>query len=129
MRPPADDPNLVDPSDEDIEAWAEGERQRRAAWLEGPTEDQKAAWAREQRQRRALVNDGAFRLPRPIAESAHVSQQFMREWQLATEGAMNLFWKFSMRGLNTLVREGQAWEAEHAPRSGRRVRLDDAPPE
>ena len=36
----------------DIAAWAERERKRRQAWLEGPNEEEKQAWADAERQRR-----------------------------------------------------------------------------
>jgi hypothetical protein len=39
-------------SEADIAAWAERERKRRQAWLEGPNEDDKQAWADAERQRR-----------------------------------------------------------------------------
>jgi hypothetical protein len=45
-----DDPWLV--PEADIAAWAEGERKRRQAWLEGPDEEEKRAWADAERKRR-----------------------------------------------------------------------------
>ena len=39
-------------SEPDIAAWAERERKRRQAWLEGPNEEEKQAWADAERQRR-----------------------------------------------------------------------------
>ena len=36
----------------DVTAWAERERKRRQAWLEGPNEEEKQAWADAERQRR-----------------------------------------------------------------------------
>jgi hypothetical protein len=39
-------------SDADVAAWAEREKKRRQAWLEGPNEDEKEAWADAERQRR-----------------------------------------------------------------------------
>jgi hypothetical protein len=38
------------PTDEEVEAWVERERQRRHAWLEGPTEEEKRAWAARRRR-------------------------------------------------------------------------------
>ena len=38
----------------EVEAWAERERRRRAAWLAGPGEEEKADWARRYRRRAAL---------------------------------------------------------------------------
>jgi hypothetical protein len=42
------------PTPEEIDAWAEGEHRRRAAWLEGPGEEEKRAWARRYRWRAVL---------------------------------------------------------------------------
>lgn len=39
-------------SEADIAAWAERERKRRQAWLEGPNEEDKEAWADAERLRR-----------------------------------------------------------------------------
>src|SRR5687767_6848473 len=47
---PADDPWAV--SEIDIAAWAERERKRRQAWLEGPDEEEKQEWAEAERKRR-----------------------------------------------------------------------------
>ena len=44
----ADDPWAV--PEADIAAWAERERKRRQAWLEGPDEEEKQAWADAERK-------------------------------------------------------------------------------
>lgn len=112
----AQEPMLVDPSDSEIEAWAERERQRRAAWLDGPTREQKLAWAEHERERR-LAEFPETQSTRSLLERARLSQRYMREAQLASEGMMNLFWKLSLRGLDVLLREGREWEEEFAPQA------------
>src|SRR3954449_6827125 len=39
-------------SESDVAAWAEREKKRRQAWLEGPNEEERQAWADAERQRR-----------------------------------------------------------------------------
>jgi hypothetical protein len=43
---------VSEPTDDDVERWADDERRRRQAWLEGPTEREKLEWAAVQRRRR-----------------------------------------------------------------------------
>ena len=125
MTTPEPPDTLNFPSDAEVQAWAEQERQRRAAWLEGPTQDQKVAWARRERERRLADDLGAAQPHHTLIEPVRMTQRLVREAQLISEGAFSLMWKWSQRGLDVLVREGRAWEEEYAPRRTRRVRLDD----
>jgi hypothetical protein len=115
-------PVLFEPSDAEVEAWAANERQRREAWLSGPTQAERAAWARRERQRRLAAGaDGE-----PAAERTRRNQRYMREAQLAAEGAMSLLWRWSRSRLETLVRAGREWEEEFVqPIRSRRVPMDD----
>jgi hypothetical protein len=124
---------FLEPSAADIEAWAAQERQRREAWLKGPTEEQKAAWARRERDRRLAELAGTGRGRRLGAEPARLLQLYMRQAQLATEGAMSLLFRMSLGDvLDQLVRAGREWEEEFGslPRR-RRVPLaaDESQPE
>ena len=52
--------------------------------------------------------------------------RYSREAQLAAEGAMSLFFRWSQRTFNELVKAGREWEEDTAlPRLPRRVRMDD----
>jgi hypothetical protein len=109
------------PSDEEVEAWAERERERRRAWLEGPTAQERAAWARRERLRR-MAELG----PVPhAAAAARRGRRYGRETMLATEGAVSLFSRWSRRALAELVHAGLEWEDEVATKPRRRIRLDD----
>jgi hypothetical protein len=109
------------PSDEEIDAWAERERERRRTWLEGPTPEERAAWARRERLRR-MAELG----PGPHASAlARRGRRYGRETMLATEGAMSLFSRWSRRALAELVHAGLEWEEEVATKPRRRIRLDD----
>jgi hypothetical protein len=133
-------PNLLEPSEAEVEAWAERERRRREEWLSGPTAEERAAWVQRERERRLTglragpasdATDLARRTLRPV-----------REAQLAAEGAVSLLWKgleadgpvgllrkWSRRGMDTLVRAGREWEEEMVrPPGGRRVPYDDDVP-
>jgi hypothetical protein len=124
----------------EIDEWAERERQRREEWLRGPTAEERAAWAQQERERRLA------RLRAPSAteasESGRLGAHYLREAQLAAEGAVRLVWKevaaegamgafrkWSRRGLDTLVRAGREWEEEAAQPGPRRpVPLDEQAP-
>lgn len=114
----------VEPSEAEIDAWAEREKARRQAWLAGPDADERAQYAQHVRQRRLAeaFDEGEFRLQ----ESMRLGLHYGREAQLAAEGAMALFYRWSRRTMTELVRAGREWEEETAlPRARRRVRMDD----
>jgi hypothetical protein len=117
-------PYRLDPSDAEIEEWAERERKRREAWLKGPTQEEKAAWARHERARR--LADVAAAQDEAAVKRDGLRLRYPREAQLAAEGAVSLAWKLSRRGLGLLMRAGREWEEEFAqPRRPRRVPLDE----
>lgn len=121
-RPDQDDPLHIDPTPDEVEAWAARERERRRTWLEGPDEADRAAWIRRERIRR-LAGLGA---DARAVELARLGRRYGRETQLVAEGAMSLFWSWSRRALAQLARTGLEWEEEvgRSPRR-RRVSLDD----
>jgi len=134
------EPNLLEPSAAEIDAWVERERQRRQGWLSGPTAEERAAWMQRERERRlASLRAG------PAPEETRLTRRVrlsLREAQLAAEGAVILVWKgveaegpvgllrqLSRRGLAVLVRAGQEWEVELGqPSRERRVPLDEDGP-
>jgi hypothetical protein len=114
----------LEPSPAEIEAWAERERARRQAWLDGPSEAERAEYALHLRQRRLAetFDEGEAMLQERMRQGLHYS----REAQLAAEGAMNLFFRWSQRTFAELVKAGREWEEDTAlPRLPRRVRMDD----
>jgi hypothetical protein len=117
------DPAL-EPSPEEINAWAERERARRQAWLAGPSQEERAEYATHLRQRRLAeaFDEGEVILQERMRQGLHYS----REAQLAAEGAMSLFFRWSQRTFAELVKAGREWEEDTAlPRMPRRVRMDD----
>ena len=117
------DPAL-EPRPEEINAWAERERARRQAWLSGPSEEERAEYATHLRQRRLAeaFDEGEVMLQERMRQGLRYS----REAQLATEGAISLFFRWSQRTFAELVKAGRDWEEEtNLPRIARRVRMDD----
>ncbi|MFV2064241.1 MAG: hypothetical protein ACC726_12125 [Chloroflexota bacterium] len=116
------EPPIVDPSDQEIEEWADHERERRKAWLAGPTAAERAAWAERERERRIADLGPEAR----AAEFARLGRRYGRETQLVAEGALSLLSTWSRHTLAELARAGEEWEedATRSPRR-RRVRLDD----
>jgi hypothetical protein len=120
----ADGPNTSEPTQAEIDAWAAHEKQRREAWLNGPTAEERAAYASRLRQRRlAEAFDEGETL---IAEKMRLGVRYGRETQLAAEGAMTLFYRWSRRTMAEMIRAGREWEEETSlPNRRRRVPLDD----
>jgi hypothetical protein len=125
------DPEIgLEPTDAEIQRWASQEHERREAWLHGPTDAQKASWAAQERARRSAERGlGQVRLPRPTiptpsVETRRLAQYYIREAQLATEGAMSMFFNMSIRNVvDTLVQAGRDWEDEYTNRPPRRRRV------
>jgi hypothetical protein len=122
-EPPWQGEAKLEPTDAEIEAWAEEERRRRQSWLQGPTPDERAAYARRERERRLAEIEGSDAW---FAERARTMGLLTRKGQLAAEGAMSLFMKWSRHTIDVLVDAGREWEEEFGrPRRRRRVQMDD----
>ena len=119
-----EDPGALEPTQAEIDDWVAQERKRREAWLQGPTEEERAAYASRLRQRRLAeaFDEGEAR----IADGVRMGVRYGRDTQLAAEGAMNLFYRWSRRTFSELVSAGRDWEEETSlPNRRRRVSLDD----
>jgi hypothetical protein len=114
----------VEPTQAEIDEWAAKEKARREAWMRGPTDEERAAYARRLRTRRlAEVLDESEHM---IDDGVRRGLHYGREGQLAAEGAMSLFYRWSRRRFAELVRAGREWEEETAlPSRRRRVPFDD----
>lgn len=118
------EPGALEPTQAEVEDWAAQERKRREAWLQGPTEGERAAYAKRLRQRRLAeaFDEGEAR----IADGVRVGVRYGRDTQLAAEGAMTLFYRWSRRTFSELVRAGREWEEDTSlPNRRRRVSMDD----
>ena len=112
-------------SEADVAAWAEREKKRRQAWLEGPNEDDKKAWAEAERLRRKrqyreeLLNiDDLFDVD--LEEGRRIADRMMA-------GFTNRLVDTPLRKLGDLLREGRSVESrEREPlRRRRRVYPDE----
>jgi len=118
-----------------VEAWAERERRRRQAWLDGPSEEEKERWARRQRRRRRSHDDWD---DRPVdrrrdddddeddEDLRDRADRLRREAILAAEGALDYAMRWPFRAWSHLVRAGRDWEDEDfQPRRRRRISYYD----
>src|SRR5215204_1317551 len=123
VEPPLSEDVKLEPTDAEIEAWAEEERRRRQTWVQGPTAEERAEFARRERERRLAELEGSDAW---VAERARQMGRVGREAQLATEGAISLLVKWSRHTFEALVDAGREWEEEFGrPRRRRRVSMDD----
>ena len=123
MAEPPTDPMSIEPTDAEIEEWAERERKRREAWLSGPTAEERAAYASRVRERRLAALEGG---EDPWTEWGRQMVKYPREMQLAMEGAMSLMLRWSRRSFEELQRAGREWEQDFGnPIRRRRVPLDE----
>ena len=119
-----DEPDALEPTQAEIDAWVARERARRQAWLNGPTDEERDAYANRLRHRRLAdaFDEGENR----IQEGVRTGVRYGREGQLAAEGAMTLLYRWSRRTMAELIRAGREWEEETSlPNRRRRVPLDD----
>ena len=115
-------------SDTDVAAWAEREKKRRQAWLEGPNEDEKQAWADAERQRRKrqyredLLDIDLFDFD--LEEGRRFADR-MADRMMA--GIKDRMVETPLRKLGDLLREGRDSESRSREplRRRRRVHPDD----
>ena len=125
VEPPWPDDVALEPTEAEIEAWVEEERRRRQTWLQGPTAEERAAFARRERERRLAELEGSEAW---VTERARQMGRYGRDAQLAAEGAMSLFVKWSRHTFEALIEAGRDWEEEFGrPQRRRRVQMDDDP--
>lgn len=104
----------------DIAAWAERERKRRQAWLEGPNEEEKQAWADAERQRRKrqyrdeLLDIDIFDLD--LEDGRRFADRMIAGFQ-------NRMVDIPLRKLGDLLREGRSVESREKEPLRRRRRV------
>ena len=125
-----------DPSEAEVEAWAERVRLGRRAWMDGPTEEEKLRWQRRERRRRSARTglnaesgfDYSDQTPlNPYEERLHLqhryaadARRYAGDVRLATEGLGVLIATWPFRALANLVVTGREWEEEILRPAGRR---------
>jgi hypothetical protein len=114
----------TEPTQAEIDAWVDRERQRRQAWLAGPSDEERDQYASRLRRRNLAdrFGEGEDRLN----ESLRVGVRYSREAQLAAEGAVALIYRFTRKTFAELVEAGRQWEEQTSlPPRRRRVPIDD----
>jgi hypothetical protein len=96
----------AEPTDQEVEEWAELEKKRREAWLAGPSEAEKREWRRRQAEIRELRE-----VYGPIEESdAMFERQLERRWRreayLARAGILDFLLHWPPRLGAKLIRSG-----------------------
>lgn len=103
----------------DVAAWAERERKRRQAWLEGPNEEEKQEWADAERKRRKRDYRDEL-LDMDLEDGRRMADRLLA-------GVANRMVEAPLRKLGNLIREGQDSEDRQKEplRRRRRVHPDD----
>jgi hypothetical protein len=96
----------AEPSDQEVEEWAEREKKRREAWLAGPSEAEKREWRRRQRDLKELREQyGAGDVPDYELER-ELERRLRREAYLMRAGVVDLLLHWPPRLGAKLLRGG-----------------------
>jgi hypothetical protein len=94
----------IDPTEQEVEAWAEREKKRREAWLAGPSEDEKREWIQRQRHLRELRESyGASDDP---ALERQLERRLRRDAYLVRAGILDMLVHSPSRLGAKLIRSG-----------------------
>ena len=96
----------AEPTDQEVEEWAEREKKRREAWLAGPSDAEKREWRRRQQDIRELRETyGASDEPDYVPER-QLEQRLRRDAYLARAGIVDLLLHWPPRLGAKLIRGG-----------------------
>ena len=96
----------AEPTDQEVEEWAEREKKRREAWLTGPSDSEKREWRRRQRELRELKEiSGPSEDPDSMLER-QLERRLRREAYLARAGILDLLMHWPPRLGAKLIRSG-----------------------
>ena len=112
----------AEPTDQEVEEWAEGEKKRREAWLAGPSEAEKREWSRRQRDLSELreLSGASDELDRDL------ERRLRRDVHLARAGILGLFLNLPYSVGAKLIRSGLDAQYDYytEPASRRRMPPD-----
>ena len=111
-------------SNSDVERWAEREKKRRKAWLDGPSEEEKREWLERHSPRRG--HDRSIE-DEDIEEGRRIAARWERDIGWAVIGLTSRLMDSRYAILGNLVREGREVEDQYlaSRRRRRRVFSDD----
>lgn len=96
----------AEPTDPEVDAWAEREKNRREAWLAGPSDAEKREWSRRQRELSELRETyGASDEPDSELER-ELERRLRRDLHLARAGILGLFLNLPYSVGAKLIRSG-----------------------
>ena len=96
----------AEPTDQEVEEWAEREKKRREAWLTGPSESEKREWRRRQAELKELKEMfGPSDDPDSMLER-QLERRLRREAYLARAGILDLLMHWPPRLGAKLIRSG-----------------------
>ena len=96
----------AEPTDQEVEEWAEREKKRREAWLTGPSEAEKREWRQRQRDMGELREVyGASNEPDSLLER-ELERRIRRDAYLARAGIVDLLLHWPPRLGAKLIRGG-----------------------
>jgi ferric-dicitrate binding protein FerR (iron transport regulator) len=116
----------AEPTDQEVEEWAEREKKRREAWLAGPSEAEKREWSRRQRDLSELRElHGASDEPHSELER-DLERRLRRDVHLARAGILGLFLNLPYSAGAKLIRSGVDAQYDYytEPASRRRMPPD-----
>ena len=112
----------AEPTDQELEEWAEGEKKRREAWLAGPSEAEKREWSRRQRDLSELreLSGASDEFDRDL------ERRLRRDVHLARAGILGLFLNLPYSVGAKLIRSGLDAQYDYytEPASRRRMPPD-----
>jgi hypothetical protein len=113
----------------DVDAWAERERKRRQAWVDGPSEEEKREWAKAERRRRTRDDLEDFVYDEAEENADEVRRILVRMQRNASPALVmlaNMLFDAPHRTVGGLLHEAREWDEErYGPPGRRRVHLDD----
>lgn len=104
----------------DAERWADREKKRRKAWLDGPSEEEKQEWLERHSRRREYDNSSE---DEDIEEGRRIAGRWERDIGWAVTGLVSRLMDSRYALLGNLVREGREAEDHYLASRRRRKRV------
>ena len=96
----------AEPTEREVEEWAEREKKSREAWLAGPSEAEKRSWSRRQRELRELREMYGPADQSDAEFERQVERRLRRDVSLAGAGVVDLLLNWPQRLGAKLIRNG-----------------------
>jgi hypothetical protein len=111
-------------SSNEADRWADREKKRRKAWLDGPSEEEKQEWLERRSRRKGYDNSSE---DEDIEEGRRIAARWERDFGWAVTGLVSRLMDSRYAILGNLVREGREAEDLYlaSRRRRRRVFSDD----